>query len=698
MGEALDTPPNPLNSKVDFKFTPSGIKIFVPSNQSFSNPELILEHPKSNKTWNIEQFENAEVGQLWVIPFTSLELNGSYQFRYNDKTNGTTRVLGKDVAQAVKTDAERLIQRSLFQRAGALLNAEIYIPYTKKSARLRVREAFSQADNLKRLEHLNVKAIVQKNDEFRFVGTAFVPGIPSLELQPFLTLKNESGDEVLRIAGERKRSMGNQNRYGFTDCDYTDSGYLFRIPKIAFANDERLKAPSRLKVCICLVAKDGTNYEKTLKASPTSLNSRLRTLVTMKSFSSRNILSVISAFTNDEIFITHRIEEEILSRLNSFKRTLTYKVYKTLGKPKSKNWLLYEFESNAAQDNGLALFEHLRTTRKDLKVKFIIDRRSPDAPKLKAHGRSIISKYSFRHYWSLLTAQILISSQSRYHGYRLAPPKSDPIGRQMAAKPFVFLQHGVIALKKISFHRSNPRVASDLFFSSTALEQEIICREYGYNPEEVPLVGLPRFDKLTDKSDSANEILVMPTWRKWLQHANAHAFRSSDFFRNYITFLKNSELSEICSTRNIKIKFYLHPVISKHIDCFKDLPAHVEIVSNGEEPINELMMKAKMLVTDYSSVAWDFMYMKKPVAFFHFDLPMYEQIHGAYFDLKKDLGPTSTKSAGDLVALIKIWARGKQWPVPKINEFKHIDRGNCVRAVEVIEKLLANQTASSTTR
>ncbi|WP_095079245.1 CDP-glycerol glycerophosphotransferase family protein [Pseudomonas sp. Irchel s3h17] len=689
MGEVLGKAPLSAKSIVTFEFTATGIRILIPSDQKAKDPALALEHTKSGKTWNIEKTASGVHSETWLVPFKALELNGSYQFRYIDKSSSSSRVLGKELAPSLKSDAERFMQRTFFPRAGELHNAELYVPYTKKSARLRVRKAFAHVENVKSLEHLTVKSITQKNDEFRIIGTAFVPGIPSLDLKPFLILRNESEDEVLRIPGERKRSMGNQNRYGFPDCDYTDSGYLFRIPKTDFSTNERLKAPSRLKVCISLVSEDGASYEKTLKSTPASLNSKLRTIVSMKGFASNHILSVISAAANDEIFITHRIEEDVLSRFNKFKRALAYKAYNTLGKPESDAWLLYEFESSAAQDNALALFESLRSNRKDLNVKFIIDRRSPDAAKLKRHGRNVIAKYSLRHYWSLLTARILVSSQSRYHGYRLAPPKSDPIGRQMAKKPFVFLQHGVIALKKISFHRSNPRVACDLFFSSTKLEQGIICREYGYEPHEVPVVGLPRFDKLVDRSDSANEILIMPTWRKWLQRANSHSFKSSDFFRNYISFLKNKELSDTCSRHGIKLKFYLHPMISKHIDCFTDLPPHVEIVSNGQEPINELMMKARMLVTDYSSIAWDFMYMKKPVAFFHFDLPAYDEAHGAYFDLKNDLGRSSAKNPNELTALINSWAHGETWPAPTINEFLHTDRNNCSRAIEVIEELLA---------
>ncbi|MFJ4387725.1 CDP-glycerol glycerophosphotransferase family protein [Pseudomonas sp. NPDC089408] len=691
MGEALEKAPSCSLSAVTFSFTSTGVIVTIPFGQTVRVPTLTLEHTKSEKCWDFERVLSSSPDEVWFVSFKNLELSGSYQFRYVDKEGGVSRILGREIASNVKSNEGRFLERTFFQRAGELFDAELYIPYTRKSARLRVRKAFEHKDNDKRLEHLTVKEVKERNSEFTISGTAFVPGIPSLELQPILILRNEEGEEVLRIAGERKRSMGNQNRFGFDDCDYTNSGYLFRLAKEKFIEDVRLKAPCRLKVCVVLVDSNGTSYEKTPKATPASLGVKLRTIASIRSYRNRNVVSVISAANTDELFITHRVEEEVLSRANKFKRALAYKTFDLLGRPKSDAWVLYEFEASAAQDNGLALFEELKRSRKDLRVKYIIDRRSPDAVRLRKYGRSIVNKYSLRHYWTLLTARIFVSSQSRYHGYRLAPPKADPIGREMAKTPFVFLQHGVIALKRISFHRSNPRVASDLFFSSTKLEQKIICNEFGYEAHEVPVVGLPRFDKLIDKSDLTNEILVMPTWRKWLQRANEHSFVSSDFYRNYISFLKNSNLSELCKEYGITLKFYLHPMLARHIDSFKDLPSHVQIVSNGQEPVNELMMKAKMLVTDYSSVAWDFMYMKKPVAFYHFDLPLYDKEHGSYFDLKLGLGQSSVSKPAELVKLIQCWAQGESWPVPNVNEFLHSDKNNCARAIDVIEELLSRK-------
>src|SRR5699024_6201365 len=70
---------------------------------------------------------------------------------------------------------------------------------------------------------------------------------------------------------------------------------------------------------------------------------------------------------------------------------------------------------------------------------------------------------------------------------------------------------------------------------------------------------------------------------------------------------------------------------------------------------NELLMRSSLLITDYSSVAWDFYYLKKPVAFFQFDYATYEELQGSYIDLKKDLFGEKFTDADTLIKAIKAY-------------------------------------------
>lgn len=691
-----ETLKKPASSKSEFLLNPDGIDIIVPKDQTSGAGRVVVEHSVTGFRWNADKkyLENEGL-ECWHVPFSILEKNGVYQFRYIDGGEGGERVLGGRFARTIASDRQREIDEAFFQRSGQLYRANLYVPYTRKSVRLRVGFATMPKTAPKSVEHLTIKSIARRRDKFQIRGTAFVPGLSSSHMTPCLVIRSAQGLEIGRFTGKKMRSLGNQRMYGFPDCEYIESGFLFSISMRKLLRIGALAAPARLRLSIVLVDPQGDEYEKVLKAPPSALGSKTRTIATKLFRLRRTRLSIISAEANDEIYITHRIVEEVMSVSNKLRRAVAFKAFQLLKSPTGNAWLLYEFEAKAAQDNAVALFEYLCENRKDIDARFIIDRGSPDAARLRGYGRRIIHRYSLRHYWSLLTAKILVSSQSRYHGYRLAPPKSDPIASAMAEKPFVFLQHGIIALKKIGFHRKNPRVACDLFFSSTRTEQEIICREYGYSDTEVPVVGLPRFDLLQDISMNHREILVMPTWRKWLHNSTLDEFASSDFFMHYSSLLNSHLLEETCRKLGLKVRFYMHPMMARHTGAFKNMPAHVELVSAGSVPLNELMMKARVLITDYSSVAWDFMYMKKPVAFFHFDIPKFNEIHGSYFDLRDKLGKLSVESGDEVASLVSAWLAGEAWIPPAFNKLEYFDQGHRERAVATIERFLHDKTVTS---
>lgn len=679
--------------RVTFSLKGERLEIFIPSGQSFTNPRLTAEYTGKKRRVKFEDVTTRDEGQYWSIDLATIRRQGAYQFLYSDTESKETRVLGSALARSITSEKGRFFEHGFYAREGELYRADLYVPYTRKSVRLRIQKGIAPSFK-KSIEHLTIKSVKRVGNQFVIIGTAFVPGIASDKLSPSLLLQGPDEHVVWEINGKHARSMGNQKKFGFADCDYTNSGFIFRIPIRAALSKPFMTLNSRFKLVLRLTEESGNRFEKTLKGSPASMKVKKRTLATKRPVFRNELLAVISAQNSDEFFLTLKPVEEVNSVLNTAKRRSVVKLYNALGKPQSDTWLLYEFEASSAQDNGIVLFDYLQKNRKDIDSKFIINKDHPQANGLRAkYGRSIIHKYSLRHFWSLLTSKVLVSSQSRFHGYRLAPPANDPYVRILGKKPFVFLQHGVIALKKIAFHRSNPRVATDLFISSTAFEQEIICREYGYEPLEVPLIGMPRLDWLIDHSNEHNEILIMPTWRKWLHKINDATFASSAFLAAYSALLNDPRLANACNRQGTRIKLFLHPLIARHTGCFGTLPDHVQIVSGGKEPINELMMKAKLLITDYSSVAWDFLYMRKPVAFFHFDIQDYNAAHGSYFDLRAELGENSVETAEEVVQLVSGWLDGKPWSPPEFNRFEHYDHDNCARSTAAIESLLIKRAA-----
>ena len=135
-------------------------------------------------------------------------------------------------------------------------------------------------------------------------------------------------------------------------------------------------------------------------------------------------------------------------------------------------------------------------------------------------------------------------------------------------KRLVFLQHGVIALKRVEFYRSGTNSVS-LFVTSNDQERDIIINELGYLPEEVIVTGLARWDVLRDCSDRQpnTHILVMPTWRNWLEEVSDETFVASDYYRNYMALLNSDRLAAYLEQYDVYLDFYIHP---KFQMCIRD--------------------------------------------------------------------------------------------------------------------------------
>ena len=91
----------------------------------------------------------------------------------------------------------------------------------------------------------------------------------------------------------------------------------------------------------------------------------------------------------------------------------------------------------------------------------------------------------------------------------------------------------------------------------------------GYNPDKVPVTGLARWDGLHDTSDPEHPvILLMPTWRSWLEGQNDEIFRQSDYYQHYTALLNSQELQNYLKEHELKLLFYIHPKLQEFIGTF----------------------------------------------------------------------------------------------------------------------------------
>ena len=286
-------------------------------------------------------------------------------------------------------------------------------------------------------------------------------------------------------------------------------------------------------------------------------------------------------------------------------------------------WLVCE-RGTDARDNGLWMYRYIKQNHPEVNVKFIITSSSEDRKRIEqihhdCHSESeIIETNSFRHHLLMWKSKYMLST----HLLGCLPYFEDHPGLKMwvvnriPATKMVWLQHGVIKDDlKIAYY-GNGKI--DLFICGAKPEYDFVCQKFGYPPGVVKYTGLARYDGLHDFRVKKKQILLMPTWRRWL---NAENFQASEFFQKYVSLLNNETLERLLEENDMNIVFYPHHEIQPYLRAFRKniKSSRIIIADKRIYDVQQLLKESALLVTDYSSVLFDFAYMYKPILFYQFD-------------------------------------------------------------------------------
>lgn len=298
-------------------------------------------------------------------------------------------------------------------------------------------------------------------------------------------------------------------------------------------------------------------------------------------------------------------------------------------------WLISE-RGSEARDNGYFFFVWLKRNHPEIHSKYVITKSSPDYKKLIEWEQDVVEFGSFQHRIAICSSDCLISTHvCGYTTDRNFYNKFDRTYGVFRHKKKVFLQHGIIKDRLPGFFAD--QTALDLFVCGSKFEHEYILEEFGYDNKVAQLTGLCRYDTLHDYHEK-KQVLIMPTWRGYI---DKEKFEESDYYKHFSELLSSSILSEIAEKNNYSIVFYPHFEYQSKIDSFKkfNLPSNV-IIADMAYDVQTLLKESSILITDYSSVFFDMMYMRKPILFYQFDLEIYRKHHyqKGYLNYE-DVGP-----------------------------------------------------------
>lgn len=319
---------------------------------------------------------------------------------------------------------------------------------------------------------------------------------------------------------------------------------------------------------------------------------------------------------------------------------LRYLAAQGVGSARYRDCWLFIDKDDKADDNAEHFYRWVKNNaREGERSFFVLRRESRDWERLQQEGFQLLEFGSLQHKLALLNAAWLFSSHAAPFVVNLLPKK---YFADMLRYKFCFLQHGVTKDDQSAW--LNSRQIDMLVTVGQAEYESMSSGSYKYTSREVVLSGFPRYDALhARRREHPKRLVIMPTWRlhlsgelqgKTSQRAINHALADSEYCREWGGLLSNAALMDSLAAAGYEVVFLAHPNIQPYLSLFHLAPS-VTLADLGSSSIQEYLVDCALLITDYSSIAFDVAYLRRPVLYFQFDLESFFASHTygrGYFD------------------------------------------------------------------
>ncbi len=328
--------------------------------------------------------------------------------------------------------------------------------------------------------------------------------------------------------------------------------------------------------------------------------------------------------------------------------------------PKERIWLYGDRLDST--DNAFYQFQY-DTEQKDNVVRYYLWGSGALPKALQKYKKQVVIFGSLRHKLLYLRCEKILSSFSQFS---LIHPFSRPAVKGLSkATRFevLYLQHGVLHAKLPDlYHRDN--LPCERMVISTAFERQNMLENYGFEEKDLLLTGMARYDFLRPEKKPQRRILYSPSWRKNLigplirnvREPYYNTLFTSRYFNELQAFLNSPRLAALLEKHNLTLDFQSHPIFRVYDGTFMINNPRVRI--GGAADLNPY----QVMITDYSSIALDFVYLERPLLYF---VPDYQnflegQTHSyseLHIPLEEAFGPLAETEEGLLAELEALAAR-----------------------------------------
>ena len=258
--------------------------------------------------------------------------------------------------------------------------------------------------------------------------------------------------------------------------------------------------------------------------------------------------------------------------------------------------LLFEKNASKYEEGAKIVYEYLCDHEKN-NAKFILDKTTFDAlseldPR---YRKGLVISHTLRHYYLFFRSRVFIGTETLAHCVELRVQNKHAQNKLKDPNiKYIFLQHGptyMVSLdspQRTFFRRSE--VKGEMYIAvNSELEKRHFVDLGGFKGSDLLLSGMPKFDACY-QNPGADKIVIMPTWRAW----EFNEIRVNPKDTKYWKMIERIKAA-IPQDLQDRIVVRTHPLF--------------DINDSGTirqtESIDVLLRDTSLLITDYSSVAYD---------------------------------------------------------------------------------------------
>lgn len=184
---------------------------------------------------------------------------------------------------------------------------------------------------------------------------------------------------------------------------------------------------------------------------------------------------------------------------------------------------------------------------------------------------------------------------------------------------------------------------------------EIFIKSFHLKKENILQTGIPRTDFYFNphaKQEAVNSLICKhPVLKNKKIILYAPTYRDNELGHFELVLDVGKMAQELGIDYILMLR--LHPAINHNVDYSTQFPDFVVDLSSNQYEINDLLVAADYLITDYSSIPYEFSLLRKPMIFFTYDLEKYKQDRGVMAGFEENLPGPMVKDTDSIIELIK---------------------------------------------